>query len=259
MACGGTDKLVASLSLYISISGNIILLKRSGVCQQHAHPRYIDVQEIEVAWDFRLHTNELGGFEIEKHSIQDTRPSPLLTSHSTLNMFSKITFVTSLLLSHWTTKSVAVCDYYSPAFPLPQLSPDDQLVKSARNTIKLALDEAITQGGFDTSSYSIEVTSSTETLFELHHTAADKDAQRPGAETVDGSSCYRIASITKSFTVLAILQQQIAGRLDLDDPVNLYIPELGEKSAGGIPWKDISIRTLASQLSGIPRDSMLHL
>jgi CubicO group peptidase (beta-lactamase class C family) len=37
---------------------------------------------------------------------------------------------------------------------------------------------------------------------------------------------FRIASMTKSFTAMAILQLRDAGKLKLDDPVSLYIPEL---------------------------------
>ena len=65
---------------------------------------------------------------------------------------------------------------------------------------------------------------------------------------------YRIASITKTFTVLGILYQEKAGNLSLDEPVYKYIKELREDQKGTLPWKDITLRSLASQLSGIPRE-----
>ena len=37
---------------------------------------------------------------------------------------------------------------------------------------------------------------------------------------------YRIGSITKTFTAAAIMQLRDAGKLDLDDPVARYVPEL---------------------------------
>jgi CubicO group peptidase (beta-lactamase class C family) len=37
---------------------------------------------------------------------------------------------------------------------------------------------------------------------------------------------YRIASITKTFTGTAILRLRDAGKLDLDDPVVRWVPEL---------------------------------
>lgn len=85
----------------------------------------------------------------------------------------------------------------------------------------------------------------------------DKNSTRPGAKTVDETSRYRIASITKVFTVLGILQQHAAGNLSLEDTIDKYIPELvSGKNAkvGSIPWSHITIRSLASQISGIPRD-----
>ena len=40
------------------------------------------------------------------------------------------------------------------------------------------------------------------------------------------SSMFRIASMSKSFTSLAILKLRDAGKLRLDDPVELYIPAI---------------------------------
>jgi len=102
-------------------------------------------------------------------------------------------------------------------------------------------------------SYSIQVTSNTDTLWEFYHSAENHNKSRPGVTKVDGDSQYRIASITKTFTVLGILYQHAAGNLSLDDSIEKYIPELSE-SDQQLPWKDITLRILASQLSGIPRD-----
>ncbi|RMZ67195.1 beta-lactamase family [Pyrenophora seminiperda CCB06] len=82
----------------------------------------------------------------------------------------------------------------------------------------------------------------------------ERNASRPDIPQVNGDALYRIASITKTFTVLGILYQHAAGNLSLDETANMYLKELGDKSDGGIPWKDITLRSLASQLSGIPRE-----
>src|ERR1044071_5118158 len=42
---------------------------------------------------------------------------------------------------------------------------------------------------------------------------------------VDADTVFRIASMTKSFTALAILQLRDAGKLRLDEPVATYVPE----------------------------------
>jgi len=72
---------------------------------------------------------------------------------------------------------------------------------------------------------------------------------------VDGNTAFRIASMTKSFTALAILKLRDEGKLSLDDPAEEYIPEL----AGlGYPTSDsprITIRQLLSHAEGFPEDN----
>jgi CubicO group peptidase (beta-lactamase class C family) len=162
-----------------------------------------------------------------------------------------------LLLGIVGTQVIARCYDPSPAFPL--LKHNDyqvsDLLKTAFLLIENKLAELISNPQFDISSYSIEVTSSKGKLWEHHHTAKERDAKRPGMKEVTGDSVYRMASVSKCFTTLAILQQHIAGNLSLDDTVDKYLPNL----SGSIPWKDITLKTLASQLSGIPRDCEIIL
>lgn len=61
---------------------------------------------------------------------------------------------------------------------------------------------------------------------------------------------YRIASITKTFTGTAILQLRDAGKLDLDDPVVKWIPELAD-SASPETIGGVTIRRLLSHESGL--------
>src|SRR5262250_2349306 len=61
---------------------------------------------------------------------------------------------------------------------------------------------------------------------------------------------YRIASLTKTFTGTAILQLRDAGKLDLDDPVVKWIPELSD-SASPETIGGVSIRRLLSHESGL--------
>jgi len=145
----------------------------------------------------------------------------------------------------------------SPAFPLPQLDRDSPVLRDTLNAVQARLDDVVADASLNTSSFAIEVTSSQQTLWSSYHTALVKNEGRPGAGSVSGSTRFRIASITKSFTVLAILQQHAAGNLSLDDPVVQYIERLQRPHNGSIPWKDITLRTLASQLSGIPRECTL--
>lgn len=165
----------------------------------------------------------------------------------------RLTLVPLALTVH-VASVIGRCYEPSPAFPLPSWSQDAKHLDTLFESIGASLKHAVSHEEFATSSFSVEVTSSEETLWSSHHTARERNDSRVGAEVVDGSSVYRIASITKTFTTLGVLQQQVAGNLSLDDAITKFIGELEGKQAGTIPWKDITLRTLASQLSGIPRE-----
>lgn len=161
----------------------------------------------------------------------------------------------SLLLSFiWLGLVSATCYEPSQAHPLPNFDPDDVLLKNAFANIETALNLVAAASEFDSTSFSVEVTSSRESLWAQHHTARERNASRPDVPVVNGDANYRIASITKAFTVLGILYQHKAGNLDLDDTLDNYLAELKEEQEGSVPWKDITLRSLASQLSGIPRE-----
>lgn len=148
----------------------------------------------------------------------------------------------------------AACYEASIAHPLPKLDPNDAVLKHAFAEISAALTVAIVAPEFASTSFSVDITSPKESLWTQHHTARDRNASRPDTPEVNGDALYRIASITKTFTVLAILYQHEAGHLSIDDPVDKYLKELREEQDGSIPWKDITLRSLASQLSGVPRE-----
>jgi CubicO group peptidase (beta-lactamase class C family) len=68
------------------------------------------------------------------------------------------------------------------------------------------------------------------------------------------NSMFRIASMSKSFTSLAILHLRDAGKLKLDDPVAMYIPALkGQGLTKDAPA--ITIRHLMSHSAGFPEDN----
>lgn len=168
-------------------------------------------------------------------------------------MLFRVITISLILLA---PQTYAACYDPSPAFLPPQSSTyrDSPILNNAFKSIAKSLDELVSQPEFDTSSFSIEVTTSTASLWELHHTARNKDPVRPGTDKVSGESAYRMASISKAFTVLAIIQQHVAGNLSIDDTIDQYLDLRGD-----IQWSDITLRTVASQLSGIPRDCKIHL
>lgn len=166
-------------------------------------------------------------------------------------------FILSIFLIYIIPATVAACYDASSMYPLPNLSHNTPKLQDVFDSIGASLEQIVSDEAFNTSSFSVEVTSSQETLWSSHHTASKRDNLRTGAGTIDGRSVYCIASVTKVFTVLGILQQHAAGNLTLDDAITTYIEELSKPQEGSIPWKDITLRSLASQLSGIPRECKL--
>lgn len=72
---------------------------------------------------------------------------------------------------------------------------------------------------------------------------------------VTTSSVFRIASMTKSLTAMAILKLRDAGNLDLDDPVVKYVPELNKTLLPAANAKPITIRNLLTHTAGFPEDN----
>jgi CubicO group peptidase (beta-lactamase class C family) len=71
----------------------------------------------------------------------------------------------------------------------------------------------------------------------------------------DSNSAFRIASMSKSFTAMAILQLRDAGKLHLDDPVQTYIPELKEQKLLSADAPAITVRNLLTHSAGFPEDN----
>ncbi|MDQ5846083.1 MAG: beta-lactamase family protein [Acidobacteriota bacterium] len=72
---------------------------------------------------------------------------------------------------------------------------------------------------------------------------------------VTPDTVFRIASMTKSFTAVAILKLRDQGKLSLDDPVSKYVPSLADLP---YPTKDspaLTIRHLLTHSEGFPEDN----
>jgi CubicO group peptidase (beta-lactamase class C family) len=113
-------------------------------------------------------------------------------------------------------------------------------------------------------SFSIQVFTSDEILYEHYHTAPTLPSLRQyGVSQVDENTVYRIGSITKIFTVYAFLLD--AGQQYFGHPVTEFVPELAvqaENKAGNAitttDWADVTIGDLASHLAGIASDGVWH-
>jgi len=76
-------------------------------------------------------------------------------------------------------------------------------------------------------------------IYERYYGVADMPSGRP----VDENTLFNIASISKQFTVAALLQQNV----DINRPCSEFFPEYPQTF-----WKEITPMHLASQSSGLP-------
>ena len=79
----------------------------------------------------------------------------------------------------------------------------------------------------------------------------DRASQAP----VTPDTAFRIASMTKSFTALAVLKLRDDGRLSLEDPVSRWIPEFARMERPTRDTPPLTIRQLLSHSAGFPEDN----
>lgn len=71
----------------------------------------------------------------------------------------------------------------------------------------------------------------------------------------NAKSLFRIASMTKSLTSMAILKLRDEGKLQLDDPAEKYIPELKSHKYLTADAPRITVRNLMTHSAGFPEDN----
>jgi CubicO group peptidase (beta-lactamase class C family) len=89
----------------------------------------------------------------------------------------------------------------------------------------------------------------------LAHVESAGVRDRSSNAPITGDTEFRIASMTKSFTTLAILKLRDEGKLSLEDPVSKWIPEFARME---LPTRDtapLRIRQLLSHSGGFPEDN----
>ena len=90
---------------------------------------------------------------------------------------------------------------------------------------------------------------------QLAHVGATGVQNRTTNSPVTKDSVFRIASMTKSFTALAILKLRDEGKLSLEDPISKFIPEFAQME---LPTRDtppLKIRHIMSHSAGFPEDN----
>ncbi|EDY38859.1 beta-lactamase [Cyanobium sp. PCC 7001] len=74
---------------------------------------------------------------------------------------------------------------------------------------------------------------------------AGRVSNTAGAAAITPDTLFQIGSITKSFTAVTLLQLQAEGVLDLDDPLETWLPQYPA-------WRQVTLRQLLTMTSGIP-------
>ncbi|KAI2468653.1 beta-lactamase/transpeptidase-like protein [Annulohypoxylon bovei var. microspora] len=159
------------------------------------------------------------------------------------------------------------CPLYGLGYP----KPTNLLVQPGIKTAATALDSVFSEyidhsneTKSDSFSYSVEVFSvdDEEPLWSHHWTASNLETlNSTGVTKVDGDTVYRLASVTKVFTILTFLAE--AGDTLWNEPIANYIPEIAafveagadnSHSISSTNWESITMGSLASQMSGLARD-----
>lgn len=115
--------------------------------------------------------------------------------------------------------------------------------RPAPNSLAGQIEAVVTQGCQQSGvpGYAICVAKEGRIIYSAGFGLADIEARRPATpETIFG-----LASLTKTFTALALLALVDQGKIGLDDTVDQYLPKVCNE------WKKLTIRQLASMTAGM--------
>ncbi len=90
---------------------------------------------------------------------------------------------------------------------------------------------------------------------ELAHVGVEGFRELSSRSPVTRDSVFRIASMTKSFTAMAILKLRDEGRLSLDDLAERHVPELKGLRYPTSDSPRLTVRDLMSHAAGFPEDN----
>lgn len=90
---------------------------------------------------------------------------------------------------------------------------------------------------------------------KLVHSRALGFANLEGKIAATANTQFRIASMSKSFVAMAALKLRDQGKLRLDDPVALYLPELRKVKLPTTDSPPLTVRMLMTMTTGLPEDN----
>ena len=149
---------------------------------------------------------------------------------------------------------LAVCPPLGPVLLAPRSPGGNEEVKAASKQLRKAFDTFAAQ--YNSSGISVAVKSIHEDDPLFSYQVSPRVTSGIGTQSIDENTIFRVGSMSKLFTALAILQ---TGSIRLEDSILKYIPELENPASvddiDTIDWQDITVGSLMAHLSGLTRDS----
>ena len=155
--------------------------------------------------------------------------------------------VTPLLVSGLMTVTLAASDAYPP----PRFADPDRVAKlqSAMPEIDRVFRAYATAHKIPGMIWGVVIDGQVAHLSSFG--VRDRASQAP----ITPDTAFRIASMTKSFTALAVLKLRDDGRLSLDDPLSRWMPEFARMERPTRDTPPLTIRQLLSHSAGFPEDN----
>lgn len=123
------------------------------------------------------------------------------------------------------------------SLPATTLTPDE--LSYYKRMVDNHLDSTLGRTRFNGS---VLVAKNGQIVFEEYNGFVDPRTKR---DSINPSTPFHLASVSKTFTGMATLKLWEEGRLNIDDPVSKYLP--------GFPLEGVTIRLLLNHRSGIPK------
>lgn len=189
-------------------------------------------------------------------------------------MFIRHTAYASLfLVGHAFSQDLELsdCSILGPIYPTPANLTESSIIQDTQTAFKSLLDDVFANGTtpwgrFDVANTSVSIgvfsTQSGNLLSEYHHVGSSP-LLRAGLTSgkLDADTLYRTGSIGKLLTVYTFLVK--LGMEHWSEPVTKFVPELVDAREDGpvrsVNWSEITLGSLARQISGLPRDCMIFL
>ncbi|HNP94676.1 MAG TPA: serine hydrolase domain-containing protein, partial [Cyclobacteriaceae bacterium] len=144
-------------------------------------------------------------------------------------------------------KAVRGTDNYLP----PKFSDPERItkIKNAAPVVDAIYQNYARQNIFPSIAYGVIVDG------QLVHSGASGEANLKTKRKSDIKTLYRIASMTKSFTAMAILKLRDEGKLNLQDPAAKYVSALDDITYLTSDAHRITIQDLLTMSAGFPEDN----